>query len=295
MALAVTRAARHAAGGRGATDVKRHVDQIFYDRFLCRVFSDPESRFLLKGGTRMLAAVPSGRATRDVDLEARDHTLDVAVADLRRLAAVDLGDFLRYTFTGATTSTGANQPNVQTATVKFDVEIVGRGRQSPMKVDLAVHRRPSAPVVRAAPAFRVDIPEFTVVDYAMISMEDQMADKLCAMMSAYGPSGHGSSRAKDLVDLVIAALYERLDAAVLFRAIRTESVNRGLPPFTEVEVPAAIQAGYPRLAASVDPVRDHPDWIGAIALVNSVIEPVLSGRTLAGTWDPQRRRWVEPR
>ncbi len=41
--------------------------QALRDRFLCRIFSDPDGRFILKGGSGLLARIPNGRATRDID------------------------------------------------------------------------------------------------------------------------------------------------------------------------------------------------------------------------------------
>lgn len=292
MANAIKLAAQKAAGGRGTLDVKRNIDQAYYDRFLCRVFSEQEGPFLLKGGTRMLAAVPNGRATRDVDLEARERTLDAAIANLKRLAAVDLGDFLLFTYTEHRAAGGANQPNVEAAAVKFDVTIVGIGRQNPLRVDLAMHRRPSAPVVKSAPAFRLDIPQFQTFDYAMIAIEDQIADKICATMSGYSPGGKGSSRAKDLVDIVILALHEEIDADDLHRAIRTEATNRALPFFTSITIPEAIQNGYGKLASTVTPIDGFRTWEEAASLVNELIEPVLSGNVSEGRWSPEQRAWL---
>ena len=292
MANAIRLAAQKSAGGRGTVDVKRNVEQAYYDRFLCRIFSEQEGPFLLKGGTRVLATVPNGRATRDVNLEAREHTLDAAIANLKRLAAVDLGDFLLFTYTGHRAAGGANQPNVEAAAVKFDVTIVGVGRQSPLGVDLAMHRRPSAPVVTSAPAFRLYIPEFQTFDYAMIAIEDQIADKVCAIMSGYGAGGKGSSRAKDLVDIVILALHQEIDAAYLCRAIRTEATNRDLPLFTSVTIPEAIQAGYGKLAATVKPIDGFRTWEEAASLVEEVIQPVLSGSVGEGRWSPEQRTWL---
>ena len=37
------------------------------DRFLRRVFSNPDGRFILKGGSGLLARIPDGRVTRDID------------------------------------------------------------------------------------------------------------------------------------------------------------------------------------------------------------------------------------
>lgn len=41
--------------------------QALRDRFLCRVFGDSDGRFILKGGSGLLARILDGRATRDID------------------------------------------------------------------------------------------------------------------------------------------------------------------------------------------------------------------------------------
>lgn len=292
MSAAVTLAAQKAAGGRGMLDVKRNVDQAFYDRFLCRIFSEQDGPFVLKGGARMLAAVPNGRATKDVDLEAREHTLEAAITNLTRLAGIDLGDFLVFTYTGHKDAGGANQPNIRAAAVKFDVSIVGVGKQSPLRVDLAMHPRPNATVMTSAPAFRLDIPEFKTFEYAMIAIEDQIADKICAIMSEYGVGGQGSSRAKDLVDIVILALHQEISAASLRQAIRAEAANRALPLFVSIDVPEAIRDGYSKLASTVTPVDGFRTCDAAATLVDLLIEPILSGRIVEGLWSPEQRTWL---
>jgi len=47
----------------------------------------------------MLARVPSTRTTLDIDLYRDGFTLDQALADLRRLAKIDLGDHFRFVYT----------------------------------------------------------------------------------------------------------------------------------------------------------------------------------------------------
>ena len=45
------------------------IRQTYYDRFLCRVFSESDaSEWVLKGGTGMLARIPTARRTLDADL-----------------------------------------------------------------------------------------------------------------------------------------------------------------------------------------------------------------------------------
>ena len=64
--------------------------QALRDRFLCRVFSDPDERFILKGGSGLLARIPNGRATRDIDFTtASRESSEAALAALVALASVN--------------------------------------------------------------------------------------------------------------------------------------------------------------------------------------------------------------
>ena len=87
-----------AAAKASPMDTGRAYAGFFFHRLLCRVFSDPDSRFLLKGGLGMLARTIDARATRDIDLLSTGDDLEEAVEELKRLAAVDQGDFVTFSF-----------------------------------------------------------------------------------------------------------------------------------------------------------------------------------------------------
>lgn len=71
--------------------------QALRDRFLCRVFSDPRGRFILKGGSSLLARIPDARATRDIDFAtAARESSESALAAIVELAGKDMGDFLTF-------------------------------------------------------------------------------------------------------------------------------------------------------------------------------------------------------
>jgi len=72
------------------------IRQATFDRFLCRVFSVQPPKFVLKGGTGILARLSTSRATKDIDLSAGEGDPETAVADLSQLATVDLGDHFRF-------------------------------------------------------------------------------------------------------------------------------------------------------------------------------------------------------
>ena len=84
---AIKAAARRAQSEDPALNTGERIRLEYFNRFLCRVFSDgPDSEWVLKGGTGMLARVPSARATLDIDLYRSGYGPDEAVEDLRRLA-----------------------------------------------------------------------------------------------------------------------------------------------------------------------------------------------------------------
>ena len=86
------------AAKKSPLDTNRAIDGFYFHRLLCRVFSDPDSPFVLKGGQSVLARTVDARATRDIDLLARETSVEAAVADLRRLAGIGLDDFISFSF-----------------------------------------------------------------------------------------------------------------------------------------------------------------------------------------------------
>lgn len=68
--------------------------EMLRDRFLCRVFSGGDQRFILKGGSELLARMPDARATRNVDFATREkESAESALRALSELVSGDLGDF----------------------------------------------------------------------------------------------------------------------------------------------------------------------------------------------------------
>lgn len=86
------------AAKKSPLDTNRAIAGFYFHRLLCRIFSDPDSPFVLKGGQSVLARTVDARATRDIDLLARETSVEAAVADLRRLAGIGLDDFISFSF-----------------------------------------------------------------------------------------------------------------------------------------------------------------------------------------------------
>lgn len=287
--LAIKEAAKRAHGTDPSVSVGDRIRQAHFDRFLCRIFSEGEdSKWVLKGGTGMLARVPNARATLDIDLYRSGVALDQSLEDLTRLASADLHDHFRFIYEKhRRVIPGDAQPYVDGYRVIFHVYL-GVKELSPLGVDLAVGVGVTDAVSVVTPANRLDLPRLETTDYRLYPIVDQIADKVCATMDKY-PQG-SSSRTKDLVDLVMIGNSHDIDAAALRTAIDAERRRRGINPFKELVVPENWGPTYAKTARVLPCCAKHQNIEDAMALMARFIDPVL-GDGANGSWDHQQLQW----
>ncbi|MFN2497290.1 MAG: nucleotidyl transferase AbiEii/AbiGii toxin family protein, partial [Pseudonocardiaceae bacterium] len=100
-----------------------------------------------------------------------------------------------------------------------------------------------------------------------------------------------SSRTKDLVDLVLIAEFANLDAVALRQAIGTTFAVRSTHP-----VPEALPAPPPEwrtpFAALARTVGIPTDLACAHATAAELLDPILDGQLLNGTWDAKKKQWI---
>lgn len=138
----------------------------------------------------------------------------------------------------------------------------------------------------------VAIPGLRVVAYAVYAVVDHVADKHAAMIDTYGGRNRPSSRYRDLVDLVLVATTQTVDANELRAALMSEYDHRGLDVPETVDAPDDSWAvGYAREAANVPHLRQQS--LGeALTVVGGFLGPVLADE-VSGCWSPKELRWVE--
>jgi hypothetical protein len=284
-----------AAGAKAIhdTDPTRNVNdlirQAHYDRFLCRVFYEgPDSEWVLKGGSGMLARVPNARRTLDADLHRHGYSKDQALSELKGVALIDLGDFFRFVYRKHDVILDDDiQPYADGYRVVFDAYL-GTRAIDPIKVDLSVHVGATDSFTIEDPANRVPLPRLRAVPYRLYPVVNQVADKVCATIADY--SGRPSSREKDLVDLVVIAVTQSVEATALHDAIVNECRLRHLPFPTEFTIPKDWGARYAKLAFNT-PAAPY-DTTAARDLMARFVGRVLSEQP-QGTWEPDLRRWQE--
>jgi hypothetical protein len=287
---AIKDAAMKAAKTDPSLDVNRRIQLEYFNRFLSRVFSEGgDSEWVLKGGTGILARVPSTRSTRDIDLYRKGFTLTQALDDLTRLAAIDLRDHFRFDYAGHTDSIGNDaQPYTEGYRVKFNI-FIGLSAKGALQVDLAVGAGMTGDVVTTDPATALNLPRLVNNPYRLYPVVDQIADKVCATMTEYNEKA--SSREKDLVDLVVFATTQDIDGTALRIAITTEARRRQMEPFDHFTVPTTWGAGYAKLSKPVPYCADYRTVELASNLVTRLIDPALSGDADGKTWSHQSLAW----
>lgn len=282
------------AAKKSPLDTNRAIAGFYFHRLLCRVFSDPDSPFVLKGGQSVLARTVDARATRDIDLLARETSVEAAVADLRRLAGIGLDDFISFSFDKAE-PIKADDEYRSGMKVWFTPSLGGKSLQA-VSVDLVIDEVDGLEPETITPADRLQIDGIPVFDYRIYRAESALADKLLAMVEVHG--GRPSSRVKDLVDVVVYAKACRIDSRTLAEQVANESRARNVNLPERFQIPDAWPAvygkPYAKMArqAKVDDVA--PDMVSAEELAAKLYEPALGTHWKHGasTWSPSSLIWA---
>jgi hypothetical protein len=260
--------------------------QFAYDRLLVRLYLVDDG-WVVKGATALLAREIGVRGTKDIDVYRRS-ALDVAEADLRRAAALDLGDWCRFTV-GAGHGVAPGAPGVRlpvtlrngnSPSASFAVDLVGE--------QLVMTGEPES----VPPLARLGIPDVEQRDYKAYPLVDHVADKVVATFARYGAGELPSTRFKDLLDLVAIVGVAAIGADAQRRALASEASRRGVALPTHFDVPdrPLWETGYAREARrSIVPMPVTLD--DALDVVRPFIDPLLA-ESAQGEWDPRSRRWV---
>lgn len=279
------RAAAHATG-RPVEELRR---QFLTHRLLARVFLRPDSGWVLLGGVGLLVRVPGARATQDVDLLHTVSSVEEALLELVELLATPHLDPFTFQLGTAQRLTGRT-PGAQVSVAV----LAGATRVGTFPIDLVVGRTMTArtQLLRPQPVIEIDdvgqLPQFVVYP-----VEDQVADKLCAMYARYGRNSSPSTRYHDLVDLVVIARELPVDATLARAAIDGEQQRRRLTVPIGVPSPAAgWGGGYKTAAARSNLPAELHDLETALTVVRQFVHPLLDGRVQVGRWDPGGQAWI---
>jgi hypothetical protein len=270
--------------GLGLTRLRKRVA---FELFLRRLVEVAPDRWVLKGALALdFRFHASSRPTRDMDIGRADDE-DAAVEDFTAAQELALDDF----FTFAARRTDALDDVDDFRAIRFHVTAELAGRvfdQFVVDVGFVDSISTSPDTIETS-----DLLSFAGIERIRIPalpLPHHIAEKLHAYTRKYGQSGRESTRPKDLVDILLIAASEDLNAAALHEALdvtfsqrEQQQLPSSLPP-----PPEGWREPYRRLATEVA-VESELD--NAFAEAASFLDPILAGRT-EGTWDPQQWTWT---
>lgn len=267
--------------------------QFFFERFLSRVFSGPDKdQWMLAGGTSLLARVATTRATKDIDLINTENSLEHAVQLLMQLAAKDLGDYVSFEFLDRKSAMdGDTQPYANGVTLRFTPRI-GAKTAPTIKVDLIVRPAVIGTPVQRTPENKIELnKQLKSFPYQLFPVVDQIADKVCASQQKYG-SGADSSREKDLIDLIVLACTQTMEATELSHAITVEARRRGMGKIQTLEFPSSWKQYFEKEAQKNPVLISVNKFEIALELIEVWILPVLGEQVQSKVWNVENLEWV---
>lgn len=287
---AVDRAIKKAVRASGL-DAGAGYRQALRDRFLCRIFADPKERFVLKGGSGMLARIPTARNSRDVDFALqRRISVEETVKALNELASIDMGDWCRFELTRQEISEDVNGYS-RLLKLRY-ATFIGQEEKDPILIDVSLDCHATQPIERLDPANRVFVEGLTTHPYLLYPLEDQLADKLCAIMERQ-PGGWPSSRMKDLVDVVTYAQNEVFSLNHLSFAIRSECRRRAMSVPESFVAPQEWATAYAPFAKRSGIESEFCNFDTACKLAERFFNPALRESSIESDaiWSPSKTIW----
>lgn len=273
-------------------DTNRAIAGFWRHRLLCRVFSNANRSFVLKGGHAMLARTVDARATRDIDLLSKKDSLDAAVEELKRLATVDLDDFATFEFLRATPIKTEDEYR-SGLNVRFRC-LVGAKPVQDVSIDLVVDEVALENTDVVAPADRLEVRGVEVCDYAVYPVECALADKLCGIIETH--DDRVSSRVKDLADILIIATSMTVDGTKLQKRIAAELGARKLSRLDAFVIPTVWRTSrsstYANMAKQARLPPGAVSLESAVALAKKLLDPAIQSLADGMTWIPEKEQWI---
>jgi Nucleotidyl transferase AbiEii toxin, Type IV TA system len=123
----------------------------------------------------------------------------------------------------------------------------------------------------------------------VLALEQHMAEKLHAYTGSYGARGTGSTRVKDLVDLVLIGELAELNSERLHQALELTFKTRASQSLPDVLPPPPRSWGRPYTELARE-AGITPDLNAGYKAAAELLDPILSSKA-AGRWNHAARQW----
>jgi predicted nucleotidyltransferase component of viral defense system len=278
---------RRTASERGQP-VARLRKSVVFDRLLARLAVVAPGAWVLKGGFALdLRRDLRARLTKDVDLDlAVDE--EVARRHLQAAATLELGDFFEFQVErdreGENIAPGGGEVRYRAKANlggrEFDTVKVDLGFSDPLTVNPEQLRGP-------------DLLAFANLEPATVPavrLEQHVAEKVHAYTRRYGED-QPSSRAKDLIDLLLIAEMADFEYSHLREALERTFESRGTHSLPST-LPRPDEAWMRSFAKLAHEVELDPDLNAAHEAARVFLDPVLRARG-SGVWSRSRKKWAD--
>ncbi len=272
--------------GRYLEELRR---EFLFQRFLALIFFTPSSQWVLKGGASLLMRLAEARFSKDLDLlHLGEVSPDDAIAELRSLTASRKGDHLTFVIEDGVAYSLANP------VVEISVTAYIGAKYGSFPIDLARGLHMVAAPERIRPTPVVELPGLTELpDIVVYPLTDQVADKVCAMYEVHGELKSPSSRYRDLIDLALIISTCELEADLVSRALRSESLRRDMQLPERMASPGPQwSSGYAAYARKTKIDESLRTVEAALEHVGRCLDPLLSRARGVGRWHP-RAGWSD--
>lgn len=265
---------------RTGSNLARLRKRVAFELFLRRLAQVAPDRWMLKGALALdFRLRGASRSTKDIDL-GRDDDEEAAIEDIAAAQRLRLDDF----FTFAATRTDAFDEVDEFQAIRFHVraELAERVFEQ-FIVDIGFVRSAGSEPDRVRTSDFLSFAGIEPLELPAIPLAHHLAEKVHAYTRSYGTTGRRSTRPKDLIDILLIADSQALDAAALREALKHTFETRA-----RQELPRSLPAPPPEWAPDYGRLAEEvgldSDLAAAFDRAAAYLDPVLSGEAI-GNWD----------
>jgi predicted nucleotidyltransferase component of viral defense system len=260
--------------------------RVVFELFLRRLVQVAPSRWVLKGAFALdLRLEVATRPTKDIDL-GREDNIDAATDDITAAQQLDVQDFFSF----SATRTTAFDDTDEFSAIRFHVraELAGRIFEQ-FVVDVGFTDPISWTPDTITTSNLLAFADISPVDLPAVPLAQHLAEKVHAYTRRYGTQQRPSTRPKDLIDILVIAGAEPMEASSLREALERTFEQRGRQPLPDAlpVPPDEWRRPFALLAAEVG---IGPELEAAFKEAAAFLDPVLGGK-VAGCWDPAAKSW----
>lgn len=261
--------------------------RVAFELFLRRLAQVAPDRWVLKGALALDFRLDgASRPTRDIDL-GRDDDDEAAIEDIAAAQRLRLDDF--FTFTASRTDAFDQVDEFQAIRFHVRAELAERVFEQ-FVVDIGFAKPALLKPERVRTSDFLSFAGIEPLELPAIPLAQHLAEKVHAYTRSYGTTARPSTRPKDLIDILLIADSQMLEAAALHDALTHTFETRGRQSLPR-SLPAPPPKWAPAFGRLAEEVGLEPDLAAAFNRAAVFLDPVLSGET-HGNWDPAVSTWA---